>query len=72
MTDDHEAIRQLLYRYCELMDAGDFLYIADRGNDRIVKVNGFSGLGWLSYGSSGSGVGNFDNPTAVLPLVTTP
>ena len=24
MSDDHEAIRNLLGRYCELMDAGDF------------------------------------------------
>ncbi len=29
MADDHEAIRQLLYRYCELMDAGAFAELAE-------------------------------------------
>ena len=33
---DHEAIRQLLYRYCELMDAGDFTPLAALFADAVM------------------------------------
>jgi len=35
-SDDHEAIRQLLYRYCELMDAGDFPELAALFSDAVM------------------------------------
>lgn len=35
-SDDHEAIRQLLYRYCELMDAGDFTELAALFADAVM------------------------------------
>lgn len=36
MTDDYEAIRQLLFRYCELMDAGDFTQLAMLFTDAVL------------------------------------
>jgi hypothetical protein len=48
------------------------MYIADRDNDRIVKINGMNGFGWTTFGTSGSGVGQFDNPVCVLPLSEAP
>ncbi|MFP4460217.1 MAG: NHL repeat-containing protein [Candidatus Zixiibacteriota bacterium] len=49
-----------------LPDTGDSscinegIYIADWYNHRIVKIDDISGTGWISYGSSGSGLGHFD------------
>ena len=41
MSDAHEAIRYLLGRYCELMDAGDFDGLADLFADgRLSDENG--------------------------------
>jgi 3-phenylpropionate/cinnamic acid dioxygenase small subunit len=34
---DHEAIRTLLYRYCEAMDAGDFDTVADLFADAVLR-----------------------------------
>ncbi|MDQ6696460.1 MAG: nuclear transport factor 2 family protein [Actinomycetota bacterium] len=36
MSEDHEAIRHLLYRYCELMDAGDFVPLAALFADAVM------------------------------------
>lgn len=36
MTDAHEAVRQLLFRYCELMDAGDFTKLAALFADAVM------------------------------------
>ena len=36
MIDPHEAIRQLLFRYCELMDAGDFAQLAGLFADAVL------------------------------------
>ena len=36
MIDDYEAIRQLLFRYCELMDAGDFIQLAALFTDAVM------------------------------------
>lgn len=36
MNDDHEAIRRLLYRYCELMDAGEFAELAELFADGVM------------------------------------
>jgi 3-phenylpropionate/cinnamic acid dioxygenase small subunit len=35
-SDHHEAIRFLLYRYCELMDAGDFAELAVLFTDAVM------------------------------------
>jgi 3-phenylpropionate/cinnamic acid dioxygenase small subunit len=36
VTDDHEAIRRLLFRYCELMDAGNFTELAALFTDAVM------------------------------------
>lgn len=36
MSDEHEAIRHLLFRYCELMDAGDFTQLAALFADAVM------------------------------------
>ena len=36
MTDAHEAVRHLLFRYCELMDAGDFTQLAALFADAVL------------------------------------
>src|SRR5690242_14690769 len=41
-------------------DAG-FVYVADRGNDRVVKYDGFGNF-VLAWGSHGSANGQFDLP----------
>ncbi len=35
-SDDRDAIRQLLYRYCELMDAGEFVQLAALFADAVM------------------------------------
>lgn len=37
MSDAHEAIRNLLGRYCELMDAGDWAGLADLLSDAVLR-----------------------------------
>ena len=39
------------------------IYIADTRNHRIIRVDDMTGTGWLVYGSSGSGVGGFNQPS---------
>lgn len=42
-------------------------YVADTGNHRIVRIEGTSlpGSGWETFGSQGSGRGQFNNPSNV-------
>ena len=38
------------------------IYITDRYNHRIVRVDNMSGDGWISYGDFGYGIGEFNVP----------
>ncbi|MFH1046421.1 MAG: LamG-like jellyroll fold domain-containing protein, partial [Candidatus Omnitrophota bacterium] len=44
--------------------SGNKIYVSDTTNNRIVKfdLGTFNGTNWATYGTSGSGVGNFSNP----------
>ncbi len=42
------------------------LFITDQLNNRIVRVDDTSGAGWVAYGTSGTGTGNFDSPIDVF------
>lgn len=41
------------------------IYIADTGNNRIVRMNSINGSGEVFYGSYGSGTGQFNNPQGI-------
>ena len=38
------------------------IYIADFGNQRIVRIDNMTGSGWIDYGNYGFGVGEFNAP----------
>ena len=42
----------------------EYYYVADEYNNRIVKTK-IDGTGWTTYGSYGSGVGQFYNPSGI-------
>ena len=47
--------------------ASEYIYVADTiylGNHRIVKTK-IDGTGWITYGSEGSGVGQFNQPKGI-------
>jgi DNA-binding beta-propeller fold protein YncE len=46
-------------------DAQGRMYVADRGNYRIVRVDDMAGAGWVTYGSCCTGVGRFWDPIDV-------
>jgi hypothetical protein len=41
------------------VDATGRIYITDPGNNRIVRIDNMSGAGWTTFGTAGSGVGQF-------------
>jgi DNA-binding beta-propeller fold protein YncE len=45
--------------------ANDYVYVADSGNNRIVKTK-MDGTGWIAYGELGSTVGKFNNPSSIF------
>ena len=46
-------------------DNGLRIYIPDASNNRIVRMENMAGSGWLAFGTSGSGVNQFNQPAAV-------
>jgi ribosomal protein S11 len=42
------------------LDSLGRIYVADSGNNRIVRIEDMTGAGWTSFGSPGSGVGQFN------------
>lgn len=45
------------------IDASGRIYIADFGNNRIVRMDDMNGTNWAAFGSTGSGIGEFNRPT---------
>lgn len=43
----------------------DFIYVGDMDHGRIIKTK-IDGSGWIGYGTSGSGIGQFDHPLNVF------
>jgi len=48
------------------VDGQGRIYVADRGNHRVVRVDDVNGTGWTTLGVLGSGVGEFRAPTDVF------
>lgn len=46
-----------------------YIYIADWYNHRIVRMEDMFGTGWTEFGSYGTGTGEFDGPSWILPAV---
>jgi len=40
--------------------------VADRTNNRIVRMNDMTGAGWTQFGTSGSGMNQFNSPFGVF------
>jgi sugar lactone lactonase YvrE len=41
------------------VDASGRIYITDPGNNRIVRIDNMTGAGWTTFGTAGTGVGQF-------------
>src|SRR5271165_942505 len=41
------------------------IYIADAGNNRIVRIDDMTGANWTTFGTLGAGVGNFNVPAGI-------
>src|SRR5258708_6652890 len=41
------------------------IYIADGSNGRIIRIDNMTGANWVAFGSVGSGVDKFDDPTDI-------
>ena len=47
------------------MDSEGHIYVADSGNNRIVRVEDMSGSGWTVLGTEGSDINQFNDPVGV-------
>ncbi|MCL5055170.1 MAG: hypothetical protein M1169_04405, partial [Firmicutes bacterium] len=47
------------------LDAKGRIYIADFGNNRIVRIDNMNGRNWVSFGTHGSGIGEFAGPISI-------
>jgi streptogramin lyase len=47
------------------LDSSGRIYIADTANNRVVRIDDPSGVGWTTYGTGGNGSGQFANPRGV-------
>ena len=43
------------------LDSAGRIYVADNGNYRIVRMDDMTGAGWTTFGTRGSGPGQFEN-----------
>ncbi len=39
------------------------MLVVDRLNNRVVRINDMTGAGWIAFGSFGSGINQFNDPT---------
>jgi len=56
---------QFAYPTGVALDAGGRIYVADYGNNRIVRMDDLSGAGWTAFGKQGSGISQFNYPARV-------
>jgi DNA-binding beta-propeller fold protein YncE len=42
------------------------IYVADRENNRIVRMNDMTGAGWTTFGAEGSGTNQFNDPFSIF------
>jgi sugar lactone lactonase YvrE len=56
---------QFAYPSGVALDAGGRIYVADSGNNRIVRMDDMSGAGWTAFGKPGSGSSQFTHPARV-------
>jgi outer membrane protein assembly factor BamB len=42
------------------------IYVTDALGDRIIRIDSMSGAGWVTFGTRGSGVGQFDDPDGIF------
>ncbi len=48
------------------VDAAGKIYVADNGNNRIVRIDDLTGAGWTTLGSAGTGKNQFDSPRGIF------
>ncbi len=48
------------------VDGAGRIYVADRDNNRIVRVNDVTGAGWTTFGTGGSGTNQFSSPIGIF------
>jgi sugar lactone lactonase YvrE len=56
---------QFTYPTGVALDAGGRIYVADYGNNRVVRMDDISGAGWTALGKQGGGSGQFNYPARV-------
>ncbi|HET6383702.1 MAG TPA: hypothetical protein VFJ58_09945, partial [Armatimonadota bacterium] len=49
-----------------VVSSGSPIYVSEIGNNRIVRMNDITGAGWTTFGSLGSGVGQFNMPSGIF------
>src|SRR2546427_12183861 len=42
------------------------IFVADRNNNRIVRIDNMAGTGWTTFGSGGIGVNQFNHPQGIF------
>jgi len=47
------------------VDSAGRIYVADTYNSRIVRIDDMSGTNWTSFGTYGSDVAQFSNPSGI-------
>jgi streptogramin lyase len=47
------------------IDAQNRIYIADSGNNRIVRMDDMAGTNWVAFGTQGSGQNQFNDPFGI-------
>jgi len=47
------------------LDAEGRIYVADQAAGRIVRMDDMDGTGWVTFGTTGSGRGEFKEPSGI-------
>ncbi len=60
-----DGLKQFSAPHGIALDSSGRIYVADEGNNRIVRIDDMTGKGWTTYGTSGTGSGQFKWPCGV-------